>query len=328
VARMPRIWFRAARGSYFATLGGRQVNLGTTLEAARIALDALLASDGRFYHPTLESAVAGFLEALVGFVAIGDRSPVTLRQRQSQLRHLPPDMVRRPLASITPREVEAWAMGRGGSPRTRAARVEAVKLAAKWADPECPLARMPIRRPRSPRRRLMTEAESRAWLARMPAELRAIAEFLRDTGCRPGEARRIEARHVDGCFAVLAEHKTARETGEARLIPLPPSWQDRLATMVNERPTGPLFRNHDGGPWGDQALCQAFKRAARRAGLPDHVTAYPLRHAWITQRLIDGVPVATVAALAGHASAKMTLDVYSHVHLRRDHLAEVVRRIG
>ncbi len=276
---------------------------------------------------TLADAAASYLEEVSTLVAIGDRSPVTLRQRRSQLGGLPSDMVRRPLDSITPREVEAWAMSRGGKPRTRAARIEAVKLAAAWADPECPLARMPIRRPRSPRRRLMTGDEMAAWLGWMPTELRAIAEFLRDTGCRPGEARRIEARHVDGCFAVLAEHKTARETGEARLIPLPPAWQDRLATMAKEQPTGPLFRNHDGGPWGDQALCQAFKRAARRAGLPDHVTAYPLRHAWITQRLIDGVPVATVAALAGHASAKMTLDVYSHVHLRRDHLAEVVRKI-
>jgi len=46
-------------------------------------------------------------------------------------------------------------------------------------------------------------------------------------------------------------------------------------------------------------------------GLP-HIRLYDLRHTHVTLMLAAGVPVHEVAARVGHASAKMTLDVYAH----------------
>lgn len=46
--------------------------------------------------------------------------------------------------------------------------------------------------------------------------------------------------------------------------------------------------------------------------LPD-VRVYDLRHTHVTHLLAAGTPVHVVAKRVGHASAKMTLDVYGHV---------------
>ena len=55
-----------------------------------------------------------------------------------------------------------------------------------------------------------------------------------------------------------------------------------------------------------------FKPAAVRAKL-GAVRLYDLRHTTATALLMRCVPINSVAARLGHASAKMTLDVYGHV---------------
>ena len=43
------------------------------------------------------------------------------------------------------------------------------------------------------------------------------------------------------------------------------------------------------------------------------VTFHGLRHTHISHLLADGIDIKTVSERAGHASASITLDVYSHV---------------
>jgi integrase len=330
----PRIWYRAARGRWYATLEGRQVMLdGDTRKAALAALERLLGEDARSAGPTLADALAGFLAASARAAGSGELAAATLLQRRSRLAGCPPALLARGLTTIRPVELSPWIDRPGLAPTTRGCTWTVVRQAARWAVEsglvdDCPLAHARVRRPKPPRRRLATDDEFARWVGRMPDELRELARFLRDTGCRPGEARRITAADLDGEFAVMREHKTARETGQARMIPLPGDWPNRLRAMARDRPTGPLFRNHDGGPWCPMALCQAFARARTRAGLERHVVAYSLRHSRITRWLASGVPVATVAALVGHANPTMTLSVYSHVVTMHDHLRETVRKMG
>jgi integrase len=283
--------------------------------------------------PTLGDAFAGFLEASRRQVEAQELAPGTLYQRRCRLAKCPPSLLARPLVELRPVDVAPWIDRAGHAPTTRGVDWTVVRQAARWAVESglvdgCPLATMRVRKPAPPRRRLMTEDETRRWLDQMPPHLRELAEVLRDSGCRPNEARRIEARHLDGEFAVLSEHKTSRKTGAERLIPLVGDWPARLARLAEARPTGPLFRNSKGGTWCPMNLCQAFARARKRAGLPDYVTAYPMRHRRITAWLMDGVPVATVAALAGHANASMTLTTYNHVVMMHDRLRATVRGLG
>ena len=55
-----------------------------------------------------------------------------------------------------------------------------------------------------------------------------------------------------------------------------------------------------------------FRPTLKKAGLPV-IRFHDLRHTFATLLLIEGVPVTVVSKMLGHASAKMTLDTYSHV---------------
>ena len=55
-----------------------------------------------------------------------------------------------------------------------------------------------------------------------------------------------------------------------------------------------------------------FKRIVQRAGVPP-IRPYDLRHTCATLLLGAGVNVKVVSERLGHASAALTLDVYSHV---------------
>jgi integrase len=73
-----------------------------------------------------------------------------------------------------------------------------------------------------------------------------------------------------------------------------------------------VFANRIGEPLDETMLAtRTFKPAAKRAGVPD-ATLYDLRHTHATHALTATADPVAVAARLGHASAKMTLDVYGH----------------
>ena len=55
-----------------------------------------------------------------------------------------------------------------------------------------------------------------------------------------------------------------------------------------------------------------FKAIVERAGIPP-IAPYVLRHTCATLLLAEGENVKVVSERLGHASAALTLDVYSHV---------------
>jgi integrase len=58
-------------------------------------------------------------------------------------------------------------------------------------------------------------------------------------------------------------------------------------------------------------MSDRFRRIVRRLGIP-RCRLHDLRHWHVTQALGAGLPVRDVAERVGHASARMTLDVYGH----------------
>jgi integrase len=57
---------------------------------------------------------------------------------------------------------------------------------------------------------------------------------------------------------------------------------------------------------------EALAGRAKKAGLP-RIRFHDLRHTAATLLLQEGMPVTVVSRMLGHASAKLTLDTYSHV---------------
>jgi len=74
-------------------------------------------------------------------------------------------------------------------------------------------------------------------------------------------------------------------------------------------------------------VAHRFGRLRGRLGMGSEATAESLRHLFVTDALDAGVPIATVAQLAGHTGASQIEATYSHLSERGKHLHDAVSRI-
>jgi integrase len=61
-----------------------------------------------------------------------------------------------------------------------------------------------------------------------------------------------------------------------------------------------------------ERIHKSWRTALKRAGLNYHCVFYDVRHLYATTLLNRGADLISVSALLGHASAKMTADIYAH----------------
>jgi integrase len=87
-------------------------------------------------------------------------------------------------------------------------------------------------------------------------------------------------------------------------------------------PEAPLFAQNNGSPWNKDLLDERFRKVRQLAGVREHITLYDFRHLWISEALMAGVDVFTVAKMAG-TSVQMIEKIYGH--LRGTHLDEAQR---
>jgi integrase len=73
-----------------------------------------------------------------------------------------------------------------------------------------------------------------------------------------------------------------------------------------------IFAQEDGSPVHPDRFLDAFHRISQAAGLRK-TRPHDLRHGWATRALEAGVSAKVVQEVLGHASAMVTLDIYSHV---------------
>jgi integrase len=85
-----------------------------------------------------------------------------------------------------------------------------------------------------------------------------------------------------------------------------------------------LFTQNNGSPWNKDALDERFRKVRELAGIRAHLTLYDFRHLWISEALMAGVDVFTVAKMAG-TSVQMIEKTYGH--LRGTHLEEAQRNL-
>jgi integrase len=75
---------------------------------------------------------------------------------------------------------------------------------------------------------------------------------------------------------------------------------------------GYVFVTRNGTPIDGDNLTGAWTRALRKAGVR-HVSLHALRHHAVSRMIQSGASVKTVQTVVGHASASLTLQVYSHM---------------
>jgi integrase len=149
------------------------------------------------------------------------------------------------------------------------------------------------------------------------------------TGARTGELLKAKVGDHQPMTRqiVLRDHKRAKtmRAKAPRVILLNPRADSIVSRLCAGRPADePIFRTPTGKPWTDELLSYHFRRARKRASIPDHITPYSLRHLWISEALMAGIDIMLVARMAG-TSIAMVERVYGRFRLQN--LAEAQARL-
>lgn len=172
------------------------------------------------------------------------------------------------------------------------------------------------------RRELYLDVQQRrSLLEAADGPVRDLIECVALTGCRPGDPAACLREDYDARTGTV-RFKTK---GHDRKVPLSPAAKalfDRVSR--GKLPKAHLFTQEGGRAWTAKDWSEAIRAAAAKAGLPSGVTMYTLRHCWITDAIVAGMDLLTVAKLSG-TSLAMIEKHYGHlVHgAARDKLAAV-----
>ena len=351
MARTPRPWFWEKRDAWFCQIEGKHVLLARGRrnhgEAQKRLRELLVARDKVKANPGIRPLPSG-PGLLLGDLALAFANDLTSRQERGEVAGSAlADFTRRVrgfvevsgdvlVSELRPHHVTEWLKTRPKLGATsRADAIGAVKAITAWALRQGLIDRDPLAGMKKPTRQKRRESVILA--SKIPDVISAIPEgpfrdlvqFLFWTGCRPSEATTLRAKDLDLSrrVAVLADHKTRLKTGRARVIPLPDPAVDLVRRLAERHPEGPIFRNAFGNSWTKDAINCAVIRTRKRANVGNEFTVYALRHAYATDGLAKGLPVALVAEALGHASPRMLSEVYSSLVTRTDLLAEIANKV-
>jgi integrase len=231
------------------------------------------------------------------------------------------------------------ARGQAVSPvtvRRDAATLKAVLNAAVDADL---IARSPARKLALPRirpttRKVITPAELIRLADTVPPRYRVLVLVAGVLGLRWGEAIALRVRDVDFAHRTVTVAQVIEEVagqlqvveGEAksisslRTLAAPAFLVDELARHLREHrtddaddPLALIFLSPRGGLLRRRFAERTFRPAVARAGLDPSLTFHGLRHAAMTTLVDEKVHPRVMQSRAGHASSKLTMELYAHV---------------
>lgn len=162
--------------------------------------------------------------------------------------------------------------------------------------------------------------QRRALLAKLPEDAAAFCRGLSMLPLRPGALAAFVARDFEARTGSLKIDKD--KAGSGRYLKLPDGHVALFKKQIEGKlPLAPLFTRADGKAWNKDSWWSPINDAARAAGLPAGTSAYTLRHSTITDLVVDGLDLLTVAKLAG-TSVRMIEKHYGH--LRGEHAAKAL----
>jgi integrase len=334
--RQPKPFYRKQTKSWYVQLGKKQHNLGSDKTAAMTAYYTLMAGKQELADSSQVVAVLRkFLEWNKKHRAAGSHKFYS-RPILSFAQHVGDALT---VANLKNSHVTDWidAAYAGQSSTYRRNAIRAVQRAFNWAVDEGDLSANPIKTYKKPAARSRDAIlEPADWekvaeyLRKWSGEFLDYATILRATGCRPQEARQIEARHLDKAKRCLVfERDESKGNSDAkqvarRVVPLSDEAFTLCAKLALCYPSGPIFRNQDGEPWTRRAVGKHFERIARKTGVK--ISAYVLRHTFATQALMNGLDPITVATLMGHKDLKQLMETYQHLNKQTDYLRQAMAK--
>lgn len=258
---------------------------------ARVRLDRLRLRHLREWRKRLEAAPAIVSRSKGGEQRTKPRAPSTVNRDMVPLRAA----LRRVLAP--------------GAPNTDSAWQEALK---------------PFRGADRPRELYLDRDQRRKLLDAAEAEVGPFLHALCLLPLRPGALAVLRAGDFDKRTHSLLIGRD--KNGRARKITVPATIAEFLSIEAGKRKASePLFARQDGRAWNKDSWKHPIKRAVDTAELPSATTAYTLRHSVLTDLVRVGLPILTVAQMAGTSVAMIERH---YGHLVRDDAEQALARIA
>lgn len=270
-------FWRSDRQCYYVQHGTRQIRLSPDKEEAWRKWHEFMAKPPEpepIFVPGPDTQVVEILDAFLDWCS-RHKAPRTYDWYRDFFRHfvstLPPALK---VTDLKPYHLTQAMDGRADwSNNTRNNFVTAVKRAFNWVLDEELIERNPVGRVKKPAR------EARE-MAILPTEYAAIIDAVRDpnfrdlielnweSGMRPQEIRKIEARFFDPeTSRIVFPPKEAKGKKYHRVIYLTPRAKEIVTRLAESRQHGPLLLNSEGKPWTKDAINCAFRRLRVTVGL-------------------------------------------------------------
>lgn len=363
--RQPEPFYRSQTKSWYVQLGKKQHRLGRDEKPGKAPPAAIVDKyrdilAGRLDVSTVDSEGLQVIELLRRFLewtkANKEGSTYAFYKRHvlSFAAHVGESLT---VPKLRPYHVTRWMDacypkkkdGKGAGDNYRRAAIRSIQRAFSWAKKEGYIEANILagyEKPAyTPRDAILTPEQwslLTAALEKRGASGRAFLDFLmlmRQTGCRPQEARTAEARHFDAkSRCLIFERKESKGHGgktttERRVVPLTDVAFELCKRLSKLHQDGPLLRNSEGNPWKPYAIKEWFKRldgtrykSGQDKRIPFRTSAYVIRHTWATEALERGVDAVTVANIMGHKDVTTLMKVYQHLKKKQEYLREALMR--
>ncbi len=328
--RQPKPFFRKFTKTWYVTIHGQQHNLGANKDDAFQLYHELMAKRGQATasFKVIDELFDAYLEWLHK-----NRSQGTYDKAVHYLSNFAKFAgSRTQLAHIDGTKLILWIESKKWGDSTAHGAISDVQRAFNWAVRRGHLLHSPVRRvegkPAKKRRETVLSPEDWVTLrAFVPdQQFGDFLDFLWYSGCRPLEARRLCASHVDlkHSVAVFPPSESKGERNE-RVIFLTSETSAICKRLIGQHPTGPLFRNTIGGPWKKDSINCRFQRLKKKLG--KDVCAYSIRHSFATEGLKQGMDSLTLAQIMGHSDTTMLSKYYSHLARNPAYLRDQAKRV-
>lgn len=259
--------------------------------------------------------------------------------------HIVPTLGRKKIVNLTPSDVDrllSEKLDSGLSPSTvrriRAVLSQALGQGIRWGIVVRNVAAL-SRSPKIPRKegRTLTPEQARILLETLKGHHNeALYALMLSTGLRRGEALGLQWKDFDAVTGIiLVRRSLKREDGvlitadtktskSRRAVNVPPQMigalkahkarqaQERLALGKAWQNSGFIFTSSVGTPIDPRNLNREFRSVCNEAGLGNW-HPHELRHSAASLMLAQGVKLQVVSDVLGHASIRMTADVYGHI---------------
>jgi integrase len=328
--RHPKPFYRKQKKAWYVQIRGRRISLGKDEKEAWKRYHQIMADD----QPVEESTatIEEILERFLDWVK-EHRKPATYGKSRHLLKQFARHAgLRTRVMSLNGADLTHWVESeKTWNSTTRNEGIGAVIRCFNWAVERKHLTRNPVNKvpdkPKRKRREVVFSDED--W-----KELRGyvkdqsfgdLLDFMHETGCRPIEARTMEAKHVDlqNGIVMLWPSEAKGERTE-RVIFLTDKAEEICRRLMKEHPTGPLILNTQGRPFTKNSVNCRFQRLKKKLG--KRAFAYAIRHTFATERLKAGMDSLTVSQLMGHTDVSTLAKSYQHLARNPEYLKQQANR--